>query len=189
MTTIDAVLGQQQHNADFQHQGRLIRRRPKQIVEGTYAGELAAEHVKRLGGARPGHGRDRESAGTRRDIGNGDRHDGEENNGNDVSRIGDRERMVRLGEEEIIAKRRHHAGEERRPQAEANGNGDDSREEHQVGVLSANPRPEQFAHANGGADPQQGKNVGLGVEGLCRSAGRTVFFGTGSPAISSPAMT
>ena len=75
MTAIDAVLGQQQHNPDLQHQGRLVGRRPKHIVEGADAGELAAEDVKRLGGARPRHGRDRQRTGARRDIGNDDRHD------------------------------------------------------------------------------------------------------------------
>ena len=171
-----AVLGQQQHDADLQHQRRLVCRRPKQIVEGADAGELAAEHVKRLGGARPGHGRDRESTGTRRDIGNDDRHDGEENNGNDIPRVGDREGVVRLGEEEIVAERRRHAGEERRPQAEANGDGDDRRQEHEVGVLHADPRPEQLADADSGADAQQREDVRLGVEGLGPFGGANGLF-------------
>ena len=76
------------------------------------------------------------------------------------------ERVVRLGEEEIVAKRRHHAGEERRPQAEANGDGDDRREEHEVGILNADPGPEQLADADSRADGQPGENIRLGVEGL-----------------------
>ena len=46
-----AVLGQQQHDAHFQHQRGLIGGRPKHVVERAGAGELAAERIKRFGDA------------------------------------------------------------------------------------------------------------------------------------------
>ncbi len=43
-----AVLRQQQHDAHLEHQGGLIGRRPKHVVERADAGELAAECVEQL---------------------------------------------------------------------------------------------------------------------------------------------
>ena len=51
-----------------------------------------------------------------------------------------------------------------------------SREEHEVGVLNADPRPEQLAHADSGADRQQRENVRLGVEGLAPFGGANGLF-------------
>ena len=47
-----AVLRQQQHHAHLQHQRDLVGGGPQHVVERAGAGELAAEGVERLGGAR-----------------------------------------------------------------------------------------------------------------------------------------
>ena len=106
-----AIVGQQQDDPDFEHQRRLIGARPKHVVERAGAGQLAAEGIERLGGARPGHGGYGKRSRSRRDIGHHDGHDGEEHDGDDVPRIGDGEGVVGLGEEEIVAKRRRGAGD------------------------------------------------------------------------------
>ena len=114
-----AVLRQQQHDAHLQHQRGLIGGRPQHVVERADAGELAAERIERLGRARARHRGDRLRAHARRDVGDDDRHDDEEDERRDVGRIGDREGVDRRQEEEIVAERRRDAGDQRRPQADS----------------------------------------------------------------------
>ena len=127
-----AVVGKQQDDADFQHERDLIGRGPEHVIECAHSGKLAAEHIKRLGSACPAHRGQSEAARPRRDIGHDDGHDGEEQDRHHVARVGDREGVIRFGEEEIVAERRRHAGEQRGPQAEAHGDADNRGQEDEV---------------------------------------------------------
>ena len=185
-----AVLGQQQHDPHLQHQRGLVGRRPEHVVERADAGELAAERVERFGRARARHRGHRLRAAARGDIGDDDRHDREEDEGGDVGRIGDREGVDRRQEEEIVAERRGDAGEQRRPQAEAHGDADDRRQEHEIDVLDAEPGLDQLADAERRRRPRAApRHRAADRRAAAPSAARTVFFGIGSPASSSPAMT
>ena len=68
-----ATLRQKQDDADLQHQGDLMRGRPKQIVERRNACELAAEKIELLGDAGLLPCTDRLCAQTRREIARDDR--------------------------------------------------------------------------------------------------------------------
>ena len=140
-----AVLRQQQHDADLQHQRGLIGGRPQHVVERADAGELAAEGVERLRRARPRHRRHGLGAHrARRRCETMTAIDDEEDEGRDVGRIGDRERVDRRQEEEIVAERCSDAGEQRRPQAVAHRHADDRRQEHEIDVLDAEPGLDQL---------------------------------------------
>ena len=71
--------------------------------------------------------------------------------------IGDGEGVDRRQEEEIVAERRRDAGEQRRPQAEAHGDADDRRQEHEVDVLDAEPGLDQQADAERDGDREQAR--------------------------------
>ncbi len=100
-----AILGQQQHDADLEHQRGLIGGRPQDIIERADAGELAAEGVKQFGAARPPDRGDGLRAHARGHVGNDDRHDDEEEERRHIGRVGDRERVDRRQEEEVVAER------------------------------------------------------------------------------------
>ena len=140
MTPIEPSFGQQQHNPDLQHQGGLIGRRPEHVVQRAAACELAAEAVERFGRARAVHRGDRLGAHARRDIRDQRSHDDEKEERADIGRIGNRESIDRLHEEEVVAERGDHAGEQRGPQTEAHGNADDRGQENQIDILDAEPR-------------------------------------------------
>ena len=112
-----AVFRQQQHDADLQHQRGLVSRRPQHVVERAGAGELAAERVERLGGARPLHRRDRLHAAARRDARHDHGDEREQRKRRDIVRIVDREGVDRRQKEKIVAQRRNEA----RQAATANG--------------------------------------------------------------------
>lgn len=70
-----------------------------------------------------------------------DGDDREEQDGDDIRRIGDNERVMRIREKEIETERRNNAGVERRPQAEAYGDADNPGEEDEADILDADQRP------------------------------------------------
>ena len=78
-----------------------------------------------------------------------DQHEEEERR--DIGRIGDGEGIDRRQEEEIVAQRRRDAGQQRRPQAVANGHADHGGEEHQIDVLDAEHGLDQLAGAEADA--------------------------------------
>ncbi len=160
------VLGQQQHDADLQHQGGLIGRGPQHVVERADARELAAEGIERLDRAgAPLRGHDRAPA-ARRHVRDNDRNDDEEHESRDIGRIGDREGVDRRQEEEIVAKRRHDAREQRRQQTEPYRDADDGGEQHQIDVLDAEQRLDQHADAERHGDRQKRGHIGTHVERL-----------------------
>ncbi len=152
-----ALLRQQDHDPHLEHQGDLIGGRPQHVVERADAGELAAEGVERVGGARPRHRRHRLDAHPRGDVGDERRHDDEEHEGRDVGRIGDGEGVDRRQEEEIVAERGDRAGEQGRKQAEAHRDGDDGGEEDEVDVLDPQPRLDRFARRKREADRERSR--------------------------------
>ena len=135
-----ALLRQQDDDPHLEHQRDLIGGRPQHVVESADAGELAAERIERVGGARSGHRGHRLHAHPRGDVGYQGGHDDEEHEGRDVGRIGDGEGVDRRQEKEIVAQRGDRAGEQRREQAEAHGDGDDGGEEYEIDVLDAETR-------------------------------------------------
>ena len=159
-------LGQQQDDADLEHQGGLVGRRPQHVVHRANARQLAAECVERLDRAgAPLRGHDRPAA-ARRHVRHDDRHDDKKRKRREVGRIRDREGIERWHEEEIIGKRRHHAGEQRGQQTEADRDADHGREQHQVDILEAKERLDQHADARRHADQQERRQVGTQVERL-----------------------
>ena len=140
----DAVLGQQQHHAHPEHQRGLIGGRPQHVVQRRGARELAAEGVERLRGPHPA---DREvglRAHPRGDIGDQYRDQHEEKERRDIGRIGDREIMHRRQEEKIVAQRGRDAGQQRRPQPEADGDAYHRGKKHQVDVFDPEYRLDQL---------------------------------------------
>ena len=110
--TVDrAVLRQQDDDAHLQHQRDLMHRRPQQIVEIRRARQLAAELIQLLGGARPLSRDDRLRAHARGQVAGDHRGDGEEEQRDDVLRVGDGEGVERRQEEEVVGQ---HADESRR---------------------------------------------------------------------------
>ena len=105
-------------------------------------------------------------AHARGDIGDqdGDQHEEEERR--DVGRIGDGEGVDRRQEEEIVAQRRRDAGQQRRPQAEANRHAHHRREEHQIDVLDAEPWLDQFGGAEADGHDHQRHQIGPRIERL-----------------------
>ena len=132
-----AVLRQQQHHPHLQHQRGLVGGRPQHVVQRRGARELAAEGVERFGGAHPADRGIGLRAHPRRDIGDQERDQHEEEERRDIGRIGDGEGIDRRQEEEIVAQRRRDACQQRRPQAVAHGDADHGGEKHQIDVLDA----------------------------------------------------
>ena len=99
------LVRQQQHDAHLQHQRDLVDRGPQQIVEVRRHRQLAAEQIQLLGGARAGSRRDRLGAHPRGQIAGDHRRHGEEEQRDDVFRIGDGEGVERRQEKEIIGQR------------------------------------------------------------------------------------
>ena len=171
----------------MQHQRDLVGGRPQHVVERRGARELAAEGVERFRGAHPADRGDGLGAHARRDIGDQDRDQHEEEERRDIGRIGDGEGVDRRQEEEIVAQRRRDAGEQRRPQAVADRDADHRGEEHQIDVLDAEPRLDQLADAEADGDDQQRDQIGPGIErlgprrrlhrGLGRGPGRQFLAG------------
>ena len=161
-----ALLGQQDHHPHLEHQRDLVGGRPQHVVERADAGELAAEGVERIGGARPRHRRGGLDAHPCGDVRNERRHDDEEHEGRDIGRIGDREGVDRRQEEEIVAERGDHAREQRRIEAVAHRDGDDRREEHEVDVLDAEIGLDRFAREKREADRHDRDEVGTHLERL-----------------------
>ncbi len=100
-----AVLRQQQYDPDIEHQSGLVGSRPQHVVERTDAGKLAAECVEQLERAHPPMRHDCLRAAARRKMRDDDGDQREEPECRDIDRLGDRERVDRRQEEEIVAQR------------------------------------------------------------------------------------
>ena len=81
-------------------------------------------------------------------------------------RISDGERVNRRQEEEIVGERRDDAGEERRPQAKANGDSDDGGEEDEVAVGWADRGPDQLGDGKRYGDRSQCGAVGARIKAI-----------------------
>ena len=185
-----AVLRQQDDDPHLEHQGDLIGGRPQHVVERADAGELAAERVERLGGARARHRGDRLGADARRDVGDERRHDDEEHERRDIGRVGDGEGVDRRQEEEIVAQRGHRAGEQRRKQPVAHRDRDDRGQEHEIDVLDAEPRLDRPPAPSASRDRHQRDRVGARLERLrARFGGRRSSWRSARLESCSPAMT
>ena len=104
------LLGKQQHHAHLQHGRDLVRGRPQHVVERAGAGELAAERIERLDRAHALVRRHRLHAAARRQVGDDEAQRGEQRERRDVGGIGDRERVERRQEEEVVGERCRGAG-------------------------------------------------------------------------------
>ena len=164
------VFGQQQHDAHLQHQRDLIGRRPQHIVQRADAGQLAAEDVERLGRSRPSRRHQCLRAHPGGDVRDERCHQGKEDEGGDVLRIGDGEGVDRRQEEEIVAQGRNHAGHQRRPKAEAQSHGNDCREKQQVDGLDTQPRADQEADAESDCDSNERAQQGRGDRAVAASS-------------------
>ena len=91
--------------------------------------------------------RHRLGARARRDVGDDDGDQREEDERRDIGRIGDGEGVDRRQEEEIVAQRRRDAGQQRRQQAEAHRDADDRGQKYQIDILDADPAADQFGAA------------------------------------------
>ena len=98
-------------------------------------------------------------------IGDDDGNDGEQQEGGDIGRVGDREGVDRRQEEEVVAERGRHGGQERRPEPVADGDADNCRQEHEIDVLDAERGLHEHADAERDRDGQQGDDVGQRIEG------------------------
>ncbi len=139
-----SVLRQQDDHAHVQHQCGLVGRRPQHVVEGTDAGELAAEGIKRLQRAYAPMCDDglRASARGKMRHDNGDYRKEQERR--DIDRVGNRERVDRRQEEEVVTQRGCDAGHQRWPETEPYRDCDHRRKEHQVDVLDTEQRLDQL---------------------------------------------
>src|SRR5208282_5027967 len=102
----------------------------------------------------------------------------EETERRDIVRIGDRERVDRRQKEEIISKRGGDTGEKRRPQAEADGDGDNGSEKNEVAFGVADPGADQFAKPERHYDRGQCGAIGARIEGcvVLGGAGRLLRY-------------
>ena len=116
-TTTVSALRQQDHHAHLQHQRDLVHRRPQQVVQVRSAGQLAAELIQLLGGARALPRHDRLGADARGQVAGDHRGHAEEEQCGDVLRILDGEGVERRQEEEVVGHHAEEAGEQRGPQA------------------------------------------------------------------------
>ena len=74
--------------------------------------------------------------------------------------------MDRRQEEKIVAQRRRDAGQQRRPQPEADGDADHRGEKHQVDVFDPEYRLDQFGSAERDRDDRQRHQIGARIERL-----------------------
>ena len=107
----------------------------------------------------------------------------------DIGRIGDREGVERRKEKEVVGERGRDDSDERGPEAEANRNGDDGRQEHEVDVLEPEEGLDELAHSEGASNAQQRDRHKERHQGRLSCCVSTVFLGTGSRSTSSPAIT
>ncbi len=75
-----------------------------------------------------------------------DGDDGEEHEGPDIGRIGDREGVDRREKEEIITERREYGGEQRGPKPITNRDPHDRGEKDEIDVLDPEERLDQLGH-------------------------------------------
>ena len=163
-----AVLGQQQHDPHLQHQRRLVGGGPERIVEGADAGQLAAEGVERLDGAHALQRRDGVGAPARGHVGDDDGNHREEHERRHIGGVGDGEGVDRRQEEEVVAQRGRHGGQQGRQQPEAQGDADDGHQQHEIDILDAEHRLHGSADARRDGNRQQRGNVGERIERLGR---------------------
>ena len=160
----DAIIRQQQHDTHLQHQRDLIGRRPQHIIQLRGARQLAAERIKRLGGAHAIQRRDRLRADARGDIRHHKRDQHEKEKRRDVGRIGDGECVDRRQKEEVVAQRRRHACQHRRPQSEARRNRHDGREKNQIDILDAEQWLHTFCDPERDSDAEQRQRKCFDIE-------------------------
>src|SRR5262249_4289672 len=91
-------------------------------------------------------------------------YDGEEQEGTDVGRIGDRECIDRRQKEEIVAERRDDGREQRGPKPITQRYAHDGGEKDEIDVFDAEQRLDQLAHAKRPRDRHQRDNIGPRVE-------------------------
>ena len=80
-------------------------------------------------------------------MGNNNGNQGKQRESRDVVRVGNREGIDGWQEEEVVAKRRDKAGEQRRKQAEAHRYADNGRQEHKINIFDPDPVIDQFRSA------------------------------------------
>ena len=85
--------------------------------------------------------------------------------------LGDRQGVGGRQEEEVVDQRAGGDGEERRPEAEADGDADDGGQEHEVERLDADQRLDQLDEREGDGDREERDGVGARVEAAGGRAG------------------
>ena len=155
-----ALFRQQQHHAHFEHQRRLIGRRPQHVVERRCAGELAAEGIERLGRSCPVHRRHRLRTAACGDVRDQHCDDRKEAEGGEICRVGKRKPKIGRDEKRVIADRGRYAGKQRRPQAEADGDRNDCGEKNKIDIDASDPAPDQTAERQRHDDRQQRGEIG-----------------------------
>ena len=157
-------VGQQQDHLHAELRGHLVGGGPEHVVELGGAGELAAEGVELLGGAGAALGRHCLETDLCGEIGDEHGDDREEEEGREVRRAGDRQRVDRLQEEEVVAQRPGNHREERRPEAEADRDRHHGGQEGKVERLDADERLDQLGDGERGKDSEQRYGVRDPVE-------------------------
>ncbi len=159
-----AVLRQQQHHAHLQHQRGLVRARPQHIVKRRGARELAAEGIELLGGPDPADRGVGLRAHPRRDVGHQDCDHHKKDEGRDIGRIGDGEGVDRRQKKEVVAERRGDGGQQRRPQAIADGDHHHRGQQHQIDIFDAKPWLDQFGRAETDGHDRERHQIGTRIE-------------------------
>ena len=129
------LVGQEKHRVQRQHGRDLLRRGPEQVVERHDVRDPAAEGVERLGGLGAPPRRERLGAHPGGEIAGDHRDNEEEEQRGDVRRVGDREGVEGRDEEEVVGEHARDGAGERGPQAVADRDRDDGRQEDEVDVL------------------------------------------------------
>ena len=171
-----ATLGKQQHDPHFQHERSLISRGPQHVVERSGSGKLAAERVERFGHTRPLGRRIRLRAAASGNAGHDDGHEREKAESHDVSRIGDRERVDRRQEEEIVGDGGRDARQQRRQQAEANRDRNDCGQENEIDIADADPPFDQFAETECEGYRDQCRYIGPRIDRIVALGGAHRFL-------------
>src|SRR5262249_25314209 len=106
LTGIEPVSGSRRKTPHFRIKGSLETGGPEDVGEVGCTGELPVERIEQFGRARSGHRHDGLRAHARSNIENNNRHGNKEEERRYVRRIGDRERIDRRQEKEIVTQRR-----------------------------------------------------------------------------------
>src|SRR5262245_28785843 len=93
------------------------------------------------------------------EIGNDDRHNGEQEEGRNVGRVCDREGVDRGQEEEVVAQGCGDGGEQRGPKSITHGNADNRREEYQVDVFESECGLDHLADPKGSSYREDSDDV------------------------------